>query len=219
MLKERGVLRYGHFFEFTGRDFCGRYVGETAPKTTAMCRDAYGSVLFIDEAYSLYRGDDDGRDFGREALDTLLSEMENHRHDLVVIMAGYPEEMARLMQANPGLESRMPYLIEFPNYKREELYRIFFNLVGSSFTYNGEFELTVREYFNSIPDEVLNAKNFSNARFVRNLFERTCAKAGTRRQFEDDGQITLTKDDFRLAGADSAFRGLVEKKPRSKIGF
>ncbi len=219
ILKERGVLRHGHFFEYSGRDFCGRYVGETAPKTTAMCRDAYGSVLFIDEAYSLYRGDDDGRDFGREALDTLISEMENHRHDLVVIMAGYPDEMDRLLQANPGLESRMPYLIEFPNYTREQLTEIFFKLVGDSFAYDREFEAAVREYFDAIPDDVLNSKTFSNARFVRNLFERTCAKAGTRRQFEDEGQITLTKEDFRLAGGDNSFRALLEKKNRVKIGF
>ena len=93
ILKERGVLRIGNFYECSGRDLCGRYIGETAPKTASMCRDAYGSVLFIDEAYSLYRGDENSRDFGREALDTLIAEMENHRKDFVVIMAGYPDDM------------------------------------------------------------------------------------------------------------------------------
>ncbi|MBO5221336.1 MAG: AAA family ATPase [Clostridia bacterium] len=219
ILKERGVLRQGYFFEYSGRDFCGRYIGETAPKTTAICRDAYGSVLFIDEAYTLYRGDDGGKDFGREALETLLSEMENHRKDLVVIMAGYPDEMKRLMDSNPGLESRMPYLVEFPNYGREDLIRIFFRFLGDTFAYDDSFKDAVCEYFNSIPDEVLDSKTFSNARFVRNLFERTCAKAGTRSRFEEGQPIVLTREDFRLAGADSGFRVLLEKKSRSQIGF
>ncbi len=219
MLKERGVLRHGHFFEYSGRDFCGRYVGQTAPKTTAMCRDAYGSVLFIDEAYSLYRGDEEGRDFGREALDTLLSEMENHRSDLVVIMAGYPDEMARLLDANPGLESRMPYLIEFPNYTRAQLTRIFFRLIGDTFPYDEAFSAAVRDYFEALPEDLLNSKTFSNARFVRNLFERTCAKAVTRHAFDDAGPVTLTKEDFIRAGTDTSFRSLVEKKSPKKIGF
>ncbi len=219
MLKERGVLRHGHFFEYTGRDFCGRFVGQTAPKTTAMCRDAYGSVLFIDEAYSLYRGDEDGRDFGREALDTLLSEMENHRNDLVVIMAGYPDEMDHLLEANPGLESRMPYLIEFPNYTRSQLADIFFRLVGDTFTYDDAFAAAVRDYFDALPQEILQSKTFSNARFVRNLFERTCAKAVTRHSFEEARTLTLTKEDFSLAGTDRSFRALVEKKRNPKIGF
>ena len=125
ILKEKGVLRIGNFYEYAGRDFCGRYVGETAPKTASICRDAYGSVLFIDEAYSLYRGDDNSRDYGREALDTLIAEMENHRNDFVVIMAGYTDDMDKLMAGNMGLASRMPYTIEFPNFTREQLYEIF----------------------------------------------------------------------------------------------
>ena len=82
-------------------------------------------MLFIDEAYSLFRGDGNDRDYGREALDTLIAEMENHRSDLVVIMAGYTDEMDTLMKGNAGLASRMPYTLEFPNFTREELYKIF----------------------------------------------------------------------------------------------
>lgn len=218
ILKERGVLRNGSFFEYAGRDFCGRYVGETAPKTASMCRDAYGSVLFIDEAYALYRGEEAGRDFGQEALDTLISEMENHRNDLVVIMAGYPEEMARLMQSNPGLESRMPYVIEFPNYTREQLIRIFFRMVGDLNCADG-FETAVSDYFNALPDEVLTSKTFSNARFVRNLFERTCGKASVRQKIEKLPIFQLTADDFRLAGAERSFEYLLEKRNRNRIGF
>ena len=138
ILREKGILRNGSFFEYGGRDFCGRYVGETAPKTAAMCRDAYGSVLFIDEAYSLYREDASGRDYGREAIDTLISEMENHRNDLLVIMAGYPQEMEHLMTANPGLKSRMPYVLEFPNFDREELSDIFLKMTHQAFSIDNE---------------------------------------------------------------------------------
>lgn len=219
MLRERGVLRNGNFFEYSGRDFCGRYVGETAPKTAAMCRDAYGSVLFIDEAYSLYRSDDNERDYGIEALDTLIAEMENHRGDLVVIMAGYTDEMTQLMKGNKGLESRMPYILEFPNYTREQLCEIFFKMLGEGFEYDDDFRDAVTEYFNTIDDDALEAKDFSNARFVRNLFERTCAKAGMRQRFDKVGKLVLSKEDFRLASSESAFRALIDKKSKAKLGF
>ena len=104
LFAERGVLRKGAFFECAARELCGKYVGQTAPRTAEICREAYGSVLFIDEAYALYKGERDGDAFGKEALDTLTAEMENHRGDFVVIMAGYPDEMQTLLEANPGLE-------------------------------------------------------------------------------------------------------------------
>lgn len=219
ILKENGVLRNGNFFEYSGRDFCGRYVGETAPKTAEMCRDAYGSVLFIDEAYSLYRNENNMHDFGQEALDTLISEMENHRDDFVVIMAGYTDEMNELMKGNNGLASRMPYIIEFPNYTREQLCQIYFKMLGNSFEYDEDFKSAVTEYFNSISDETLAAKDFSNARFVRNLFERTCAKASMRMQLSGISKLTLTTDDFKLASTERAFQALVAKKSRITIGF
>jgi hypothetical protein len=147
-----------------------------------MCRDAYGSVLFIDEAYSLYRGDGNERDFGREALETLIAEMENHRNDLVVIMAGYTDDMETLMKGNAGLASRMPYVIEFPNFNRDELYRIYLSMIEGQFAYDEDLLPAVRAYFDALPDVVLDSKEFSNARFVRNLFERTWAKAAMRCQ-------------------------------------
>ncbi|MBQ8682903.1 MAG: AAA family ATPase [Clostridia bacterium] len=219
VLKERGILRNGSFFEYTGRDFCGRYVGETAPKTAAMCRDAYGSVLFIDEAYSLYRGDGTSSvDYGREAIDTLIAEMENHRSDLVVIMAGYPDEMANLMKANPGLESRMPYIIEFPNYTKEQLCEIFMLMVNKSFTYREGFEEAVQAYFGSLPDEVVCAKEFSNARFVRNLFERTWGKAVLRAQLNKEDGSVLTKEDFLLSSSEKEFMYMMQKQS-TRLGF
>ncbi len=219
ILKEKGILRNGNFFEHSGRELCGRYVGETAPKTSAMCRDAYGSVLFIDEAYSLYR--DDGfsnADYGREAIDTLIAEMENHRSDLMVIMAGYPDDMDKLMNGNAGLKSRMPYLIEFPNYARGQLAEIFLSMAGKSFTYDTTFADAVNSYFSSLSEKILTAKDFSNARFVRNLFERTWGKAALRCQLDEIECNTLLVEDFALAASDKEFHNIMEQKKRT-IGF
>lgn len=217
ILKEKGVLRIGNFYEYAGRDLCGRYVGETAPKTASICRDVYGSVLFIDEAYSLYRGDDNSRDYGREALDTLIAEMENHRNDFVVIMAGYTDDMDKLMEGNMGLASRMPYTIEFPNFTREQLYLIFESMVKGRFKSDKQLLAAAHAYFNVLPDEIIQAKEFSNARFVRNLFERTWAKAAMRCQLNGRQNIVLTKDDFEHASADKEFAFKAVKKTR--IGF
>lgn len=217
VLKDKGVLRIGNFFEYSGRDFCGRYIGETAPKTSAMCRDAYGSILFIDEAYSLYRGDADGKDYGREALDTLIAEMENNRSDLVVIMAGYPNEMEKLMEGNQGLASRMPYVIEFPNFNREELGLIFKTMIKAPYVAEEGLLEKANEYFNSLPDHFVDSKQFSNARFVRNLFERTLAKCAIRQRNLKSDKIVITKEDFELASTDKEFKQF-EKKTR-KIGF
>lgn len=220
MLKEKGILRSGNFFECAGRDFCGRYIGETAPKTAAMCRDAYGSVLFIDEAYSLYR---DGRkqspDFGREAIDTLIAEMENHRSDFVVIMAGYPDEMNELMKANHGLESRMPYLLEFPNYTKQQLCQIFMAMAEKAFQVEEGVAEAAAEYFNALPDEFVNSKDFSNARFVRNLFERTWGKALMRSQLAKKKTVNLAREDFVLASKEKEFDKLLDRKPKRKLGF
>ncbi len=216
IFKEKGILRVGNFYEYSGRDFCGRYVGETAPKTTSMCRDAYGSVLFIDEAYSLYRGNGETNDFGREALDTLIAEMENHRNDLVVIMAGYEDDMKKLMDGNAGLKSRMPYTIEFPNFSREELYKIFEKL-ADKLERDDKILNAAHEYFLNLGDDFIGAKEFSNARFVRNLFERTCAKAVTRCQLDKTNGLTLTRDDFDRASKEKDFDLTVKKKAR--IGF
>lgn len=218
ILKEKGVLRIGNFYEYAGRDFCGRYIGETAPKTASICRDAYGSVLFIDEAYSLYRGDGNDRDYGREALDTLIAEMENHRSDLVVIMAGYTDEMETLMQGNAGLASRMPYVIDFPNFTRDQLYDIFVSMLNKQFKYDADILPAVKEYFTNLPDEILNSKEFSNARFVRNLFERTWAKAAMRCQLGKLSAVTLTRDDFERASGDREFTFIMKKK-KNTIGF
>lgn len=218
LLAERGVLRKGAFFECAARSLCGQYLGQTAPRTAEICREAYGSVLFIDEAYSLYRGERDGDAYGREAIDTLIAEMENHRDDFVVIMAGYPEEMETLLAANPGLESRMPYVIEFPDYDRAALAEIFLRFCKGKAAVAADFAAAVRAYFDALPDAVLESESFSNARFVRNLFERTCGKAAMRARLMGADAVVLKKEDFRAAGSDREFAAMMEKKPK-RMGF
>ena len=218
LLAERGVLRKGAFFECAARSLCGQYLGQTAPRTAEICREAYGSVLFIDEAYALYRGERDGDAYGKEAIDTLIAEMENHRADFVVIMAGYPDEMQTLLDANPGLESRMPYVIEFPDYDRAALAEIFLRFCGGRIAVADDFAAAVQAYFAALPDAVLKSKNFSNARFVRNLFERTCGKATMRARLAGEAAVVLTKEDLRAAGSDREFAAMMEKKPK-RMGF
>ena len=225
ILKKEGILRKGHLLEVKGRDFCGEYIGTTAPKTSAICRDAYGSVLFIDEAYSLFRGDRSdplNRDYGPEALDTLVAEMENHRDDLCVIMAGYTDEMAEMLSGNIGMRDRIPFTVEFPNYGRDDLVRIFSFMARNSFECDPSLEPALRQFFDSIPDDVFRSKEFSNARFVRNLYERTWAKAACRARLADGGNdIRLLASDLKGAAQDREFKRLVERNTRQSvpIGF
>ena len=121
-LKAIGVLQGGQLVEVTRADLVGQYVGHTAPLTQKAIQSALGGVLFIDEAYSLYRGKDDS--FGLEAIDTLVKGMEDHRDDLIVILAGYSREMEEFLTANSGLRSRFPNIIEFPDYTAGELLEI-----------------------------------------------------------------------------------------------
>ncbi|MBE6908693.1 MAG: AAA family ATPase [Ruminococcaceae bacterium] len=224
VLKEKGVLSKGQFFERTGRDFVGRYIGETTPITNAICRDAYGSVLFIDEAYTLFRSGGSERDFGREAIDALITQMENHRQDLIVIFSGYEKEMKVMLEANPGLAGRIPHEIRFRDFTREELAAIFMNMAGRTYRCAEGLAEEVNRYFLALPDEILSEQGFSNARFVRNLYERTVAKAALRHQAEhgerigSDAAIELTGGDFRAAAGAAEFRTLQEKPTRA-IGF
>lgn len=218
ILKQEGVLRKGLFYEVHGRSLCGRYVGETSPRTSAICRDAYGSVLFIDEAYSLMSGSND-RDYGREAIQTLLTEMENHRDDFCVILAGYTKQMHEMMNENTGLKGRIPFEIEFPNYSREELEQIFYSLLDGKFEYEEELREAVKVFFESIPDHVLESEEFSNGRMVRNMFERVWGKAAYRTKIEGVSDIILTKEDFEAASRMIDFQNLVEEKGKKKIGF
>ena len=201
---ENGILRNGYFFEYMSRDLCGEYVGQTSPKTASICRDAYGSVLFIDEAYALYSGESNN-DYGKEALATLISEMENHRDDMVVIMAGYKGDMDKLMEGNAGLRSRMPYQIDFPSYTKKQLTEIFMLMVRKHFAYNPELEQTAANFFDSLDQAYIDSQDFANARFVRNLYERTWSKAAIRSQMDGLDSVRITSDDFRAAASEGEF--------------
>ena len=143
--------------------------------------------------------------------------MENHRDDFVVIMAGYTDEMDTLMKGNAGLKSRIPYTIEFPNFTREQLYDIFVSMIGNKVATDASLFEVSKEYFLNLSDEYLNSKEFSNARFVRNLFERICGKAALRCQLSGE-ELRLTRDDFERAIKDGEFN-LLEKKRGNRIGF
>lgn len=217
IFREAGILRKGAFLEYSARSLCAEYVGQTAVKTASICRDAYGSVLFLDEAYSLYEGGPKNNDYGREALTTLISEMENHRDDMLVIMAGYTDDMETLMEGNAGLRSRMPYLIHFPNYTRNQLYEIFMLMVRSHFEYEPELDTAAKDYFLSLPDAITDSREFSNARFVRNLYERTWSKASLRASLDGAETITLKKADFIAASAEDEFSEA--PKRTATVGF
>ncbi|MBO4903365.1 MAG: AAA family ATPase [Lachnospiraceae bacterium] len=218
-MKQAGILKKGHCFEIKGRDLCGRYVGETTPITTKYCRDAYGSVLFIDEAYELYRGEESSvRDYGREALAALVAEMENHRDDMCVIFAGYTDEMNVMLGGNPGLKSRIPIYIDFPNYTREQLEEIFFKMMDGKFEYEKGLKECVHTFFTSLSDDVLESKEFSNARFVRNLFESVWGEAAMRYDLSDDDKLIIRESDFKAAAERADIASMVPKKTRP-IGF
>lgn len=218
-LKDAGILSKGNLYEIKGRDLCGRYIGETTPKTCAYCRDAYGSVLFIDEAYELYRGKESSeKDYGKEALAALVAEMENHRDDMCVILAGYSEEMEEMIKGNSGLESRIPIVIEFPNYSRNQLEQIFFKMLEKSFVYEPEVKDAVHEYFEGIPEDMLNSKEFSNARFVRNLFEGVWGEAAMRYNLGAKDEIVIKVNDFKTVSEKAEFKQKEIKKHRP-IGF
>lgn len=218
ILKENGVLTVGDFFERKALDMIGYYLGETPAKTTNICRDAYGSILFIDEAYSLFRSgkQSSSNAYGQEAIDTLIAEMENHRDDFVVIFAGYEKEMKHFLKSNPGLKSRIPYTIEFPNYTREQLYEIFVSMVKKKFKYTDELLDAAKKYFLNLDDSILNSPNFANARFARNLFERTWAKAALRCQLTNTTDVMLLKEDFDHASMEKDFQPEPITEPTAK---
>ena len=221
MLRERGLLSKGYFYEHAGGDFIASYIGQTAPKVAAICRDAYGSVLFIDEAYTLananYRG---GQGFAKEAVDALISQMENHREDFLVILAGYPGDMERLMKLNAGFAGRVPYVIEFPNYSREELAQIFMAMLKESTFRAGEgLEQAVSEYFQRLDSSIIESETFSNARFVRNVFEKTWSKTVMRAQIEGSPEASVTVEDFQAAVAEDAKNYLDKQGREPRPGY
>jgi len=196
MMKASGVLKQGQLVEVTRADLVGRYVGHTAPLTMSVINSAIGGVLFIDEAYSLYRGKDDS--FGLEAIDTLVKAMEDHRDDLIVILAGYSKEMKEFLQANSGLKSRFANIINFPDYSGEELRKIA-QVIAESKQYKIE-ELALKpieEYFTKVQATANNTSG--NGRLARNVVEDAILKQSKRILLNQDADMeVLLLEDFTL---------------------
>jgi hypothetical protein len=173
-----GLLSKGHLTEVDRAELVAGYVGQTAIKTDKVVQEARGGVLFIDEAYSL-APDNSDQDFGREAIETLLKLMEDHREDLVVIVAGYRDRMETFLESNPGLRSRFTRFIDFPDYSPEELALIFTRLTEEEGYALGEGALdAVKTILNR--EYATRKQNFGNARLVRNLFERSLTSQANR---------------------------------------
>ena len=168
-LKAIGALKGGQLVEVTRADLVGRYTGHTAPLTNSVIESALGGVLFIDEAYSLYRGEQDS--FGLEAIDTLVKGMEDHRDELVVILAGYTREMETFLTANSGLASRFPNKIEFPDYTADELLQITHVLAkNKGYTLSEACEEPLRNYY--ARRQADDARTAGNGRLARNTLEK-----------------------------------------------
>lgn len=168
ILHHLGYVRKGHLVVATRDDLVGQYVGHTAPKTKEMLKKAVGGVLFIDEAYYLYRPENE-RDYGQEAIEMLLQAMENQRGDLVVILAGYKERMATFFQSNPGFHSRIAHHVDFPDYTLEELMAIAELMARQQ---NYIFDPAARQAFHEYLALRMTQPHFANARSVRNALDR-----------------------------------------------
>ncbi|MFB5664376.1 AAA family ATPase [Alteribacillus sp. HJP-4] len=197
MLKEMNVLTKGHLIEAERADLVGEYIGQTAQKTRALVQKASGGVLFIDEAYSLARGGE--KDFGREAVDTLVKAMEDKQHHFILILAGYPDEMQRLLNLNPGLSSRFPNQLYFEDFNAAQLFEIFEKMVQEKeFWVNALLKDRIRKHFFEL---VLNKRNDHNGRYVRNLLEKIIRRHAVRileqpETADRDALMTLTEEDF-----------------------
>ena len=168
ILQQLGYVRKGHLVVATRDDLVGQYVGHTAPKTKEVIKRAMGGVLFIDEAYYLYRPENE-RDYGQEAIEMLLQAMENQRDDLVVILAGYKDRMDTFFQSNPGFHSRIGHHLDFPDYSLDELVAIADLMIRRQhYEFDGPSRAAFREYL----ELRLNQPHFANARSVRNALDR-----------------------------------------------
>ena len=200
-LKAMGVLTGGQLVEVTRADLVGKYVGHTAPLTQQVIRSAIGGVLFIDEAYALYRGADDS--FGLEAIDTIVKGMEDNRQNLIVILAGYSREMEEFLTANSGLKSRFPNIIEFPDYTAEELLRITrITVENKGYVLDAACDAPLTAYFAA--RQAAAARTAGNGRMARNLVEDAILNQSRRLTAGDVSALTqqnletLLPEDFDL---------------------
>jgi probable Rubsico expression protein CbbX len=195
ILHRLGYLRKGHLVAVTRDDLVGQYIGHTAPKTREVLKKAMGGVLFIDEAYYLYRPENE-RDYGQEAIEILLQVMENQRDDLVVIFAGYKDRMDTFFKSNPGLSSRIAHHIDFPDYSASELLQIADRMLA---TMNYRFGAAARDAFAQYLQRRLEQPHFANARSVRNALDRARLRQAGRLFAERDR--VLSREDLTTIDA------------------
>jgi probable Rubsico expression protein CbbX len=212
ILHRLGYIRSNHLISVTRDDLVGQYIGHTAPKTKEVLKKAMGGVLFIDEAYYLYRPENE-RDYGQEAIEILLQVMEAKRDDLVVILAGYADRMARFYEANPGFRSRIAHHIDFPDYTDEELFAIAEKMLEAQ---HERFDAAGAEAFRAYIQARRTQPLFANARSVRNALDRARLRQAVRLMENRAGPVdlealvTITADDilqsrvFRDAAAQAA---------------
>ena len=211
-----GYVRKGHLVSVTRDDLVGQYIGHTAPKTRDVLKKAMGGVLFIDEAYYLYRPDNE-RDYGQEAIEILLQIMENNRDDLVVILAGYADRMELFFQSNPGFRSRIAHHIEFPDYSSDELGRIADHmLTDQNYILTPAAKVALDEYIALRRTQ----PHFANARSIRNALDRARLRQANRLFSAAKGPLdaaalsTIDEADIR---ASRVFRGgLDSERTRSE---
>lgn len=191
--KQIGILSKGHLIEVDRVDLVAGYVGQTAIKTQEKIQEALGGILFIDEAYTLAKGEND---YGQEAIDTILKAMEDYRDDFIVIVAGYSDLMQKFINSNPGLKSRFNKYINFPDYTADEMIQIFESMCKEyEFVLTDAAKVIMNQKIKSI--ESMKGDNFANARDVRNLFEEVITKQATRLASDPLADIMqITSEDF-----------------------
>ena len=211
ILHRLGYIRKGHLVSVTRDDLVGQYIGHTAPKTKDVLKRALGGVLFIDEAYYLYRPDNE-RDYGQEAIEILLQVMENNREDLVVILAGYADRMEMFFQSNPGFRSRIAHHIDFPDYGNEELLTISETMLAKQ---NYHFNAEARAIRASYIDKRRQQPHFANARSIRNALDRARLRQANRLFSSSNGPLdaealsTIAAEDI---AASRVFSGGIDSK-------
>ncbi len=192
ILHRLGYVRQGHLVAVTRDDLVGQYIGHTAPKTKEVLKRAMGGVLFIDEAYYLYRPENE-RDYGQEAIEILLQIMENNRDDLVVILAGYKDKMDRFFLSNPGMRSRIAHHLDFPDYAAEELMGIASLMLAQvQYRFSPEAEKAFGDYIH----RRMKMPHFANARSIRNALDRARLRQANR--LFARARERLTKRDLML---------------------
>ncbi|MCX7782376.1 MAG: CbbX protein [Meiothermus sp.] len=211
ILHRLGYIRRDHLVVASRDDLVGQYIGHTAPKTKEVLKRAMGGVLFIDEAYSLYRSENE-RDYGQETIEILLQVMENQREDLVVVLAGYADKMEQFFSLNPGMRSRIAHHIQFPDYTEAELVAIGQLMLSEQNYYLDE---AAAQAFAEYVACRMRLPNFANARSIRNAIDRFKLRQA-RRLFERGGQVS-TDDLRRIAEEDirasQVFKDCAELEP------